>query len=148
MAMQLFAIIRHNTSSAFTIVELLLVIAIIGILTSVILGSLRGARDDGFDAKIKSEMAVLAKRARVEESQNLTFDVVCGSNGFSTSTEVGRLIESIERFSPEPIVCNSDTETFAISAALSSTTYWCIDSVGRSISTTSALGAGEYVCAP
>jgi prepilin-type N-terminal cleavage/methylation domain-containing protein len=146
--MQSFGMTRRNLSRAFTIVELLLVIAIIGILTSVILGSLLDARDDGFEAKIKSEMAVLAKRARVDEAQSLTFDVVCGSNGFSTSSEVGRLITSIEKFSPEPIVCNSDTEAFAISAALSSTTYWCIDSAGKSIPTTAALGVGEYVCAP
>lgn len=115
----------------FTIIELLVVIAIIGILATVIIGSLNGAREEGVAAKIKSELAILSKIAKVAESQSLTYDVVCGTNGFSTSTEVSRIITSIERFSPEAVVCNSDTEAFAVSAATASSTYWCIDSTGE-----------------
>ncbi len=132
--------------TGFTIIELLVVIAIIGILASVVLGSLTSARDDSLEAKIKSEMAVLAKRARVDESQSLTYDVICGTNGFATSTEVARIITSIERFSPELVVCNSDTEAFAVSAALSSSTYWCVDSIGVSRSIAAPLGAAEFQC--
>ncbi len=130
----------------FTIVELLVVIAIIGILASVILGSLGSAREDGLEAKIKSEMAILAKRARVDESQALTYDVICGSNSFATSTEIVRIITSIERFSPEAVVCNSDTGAFAVSAALSSSTYWCVDSEGKSAPAASQLAPGVLVC--
>ncbi len=130
----------------FTLVELLIVIAIIGILASVILGSLGTARESGLEAKIKSEMAILAKRARVDESQALTYDVICGSNGFTTSTEIARIITSIERFSPESVVCNSETSMFAVSAALSSSTYWCVDSEGRSVPTGARLSAGVFQC--
>ncbi len=130
----------------FTIIELLVVIAVIGILVSVILGSLSSARDDGLSAKIKSELAILSKRAKVDESQSLTFDVVCGSNGFATSSEVSRIITSIERFSPESVTCNSATTEFAVSAATGSSTYWCVDSKGLSQESTRQLNAGEYQC--
>ncbi len=130
----------------FTIVELLIVIAIIGILVAVVLGALGDARDEGLEAKIKSEMTMLAKRAKVDEAQALTYDVVCGSNGFATSTDIARIITSIERFAPEAVVCNSTTEAFAASVALSSTTHWCVDSAGTGKNVNVALAVGEVVC--
>jgi prepilin-type N-terminal cleavage/methylation domain-containing protein len=131
----------------FTVVELLVVIAVIGILASVVLGSLRDARDDGLEAKIKSELVLLGKRASVDESKSFTFDVVCGSNGIATSTEIMNIITSIERFSPEPVTCNSDSTMYAVSAAMSSTTYWCIDSSGHSKDVPGQLVAGtDFVC--
>ena len=133
--------------NGFTVVELLVVIAIIGILTSVILGSLRDARDDGLAAKIKSELVLLGKRASVDESKNFTFDAVCGSNGVSTSTEIMNLITSIERFSPFKVVCNSESMMYAVSAAMSSTTYWCVDSKNQSKEVPALLTAGvDYAC--
>ena len=52
-------------SLGFTIVELLVTIAIIGILTAVVLGALSNARDDGVETKIKSEIVTLSKRAQI-----------------------------------------------------------------------------------
>ncbi len=131
----------------FTVVELLVVIAVIGILASVILGSLRDARDDGLEAKIKSELVLLGKRASVDESKSFTFDVVCGSNGVATSTEIVNIITSIERFSPFPVICNSDSSMYAVSGAMSSTTFWCVDSVGQSKEILAQLIPGtDYTC--
>ncbi len=133
--------------AGFTIVELLVVIAVVGILASVILGSLRDARDSGLETKVKSELVVLGKRANVEESSSFTFDVVCGSNGIPQSTKISDIITSIERFSPFPVVCNSDVEAYAASGAMSSTTFWCVDSEGHSKSIPNQLELGvEYVC--
>jgi prepilin-type N-terminal cleavage/methylation domain-containing protein len=135
-----------NYSKGFTIVELLVVIAIIGILAAVVIGSLNDARVEGVEAKIKSELVLLSKSAKIEESQQLTYDVVCGSNGFSTSTDVLRIITSIERFSPERVVCNSATESYAISAATGSSTYWCVDSEGKSKEAGRQLNEAELSC--
>lgn len=137
-----------NFRSGFTIIELLVVIAVIGILTSVILGSLRDARDGGIEAKIKSEMVILGKRASIEEANSFTFDIVCGSNGFTRSAEMQLIVDSIERFSGDAIACNSDTDYYAVSTALSSSTFWCIDSEGASKPITAQLSTTTpvYTC--
>ena len=130
--MKLNKVYFSNFISAFTVVELLIVIAIIGVLASVIIGSLNSARDDGVSAKIKSELTTLAKRAGIERVSMMTFDVVCGSNAITQATSITTIIDAIERFSPEAIVCNSSTEAYAVSAALSATEYWCVDNQGAS----------------
>jgi type II secretory pathway pseudopilin PulG len=105
------------------------VIAVIGILASVVIGSLNDARTGGLDAKVKSELVNLAKRAAVEESTAFTFDMVCGSNGVTQSSAIATIITSIELFTPSPVVCNSNTEEFAASAPLE-VGFWCVDSTG------------------
>jgi len=137
-----------NNRKGFTIIELLVVIAIIGILTSVVLGSLSDARDEGLAAKVKSEMSALSKRVAIEESQALTYDVVCGSNGVPQAPQIITIIESIERFAPLPVSCNSDTEMYAVSAALSTSSFWCVDSQGASKEIGAALSttSPEFVC--
>jgi prepilin-type N-terminal cleavage/methylation domain-containing protein len=133
------------TNQGFTFMELLVVIAIIGILTTVVLSSVNSARGDGVGAKIKSELVMLAKRANIEESSLLTYDMVCGSNGVPQSPEVINIIAAIERFSPEAVVCNSSTDAYAASAAVSAAEYWCVDNQGNS----RGLGAPlttELVC--
>lgn len=131
--------------AGFTLVELLIVITIIGILAGVILTSLNGARSEGVESKIRAELQMLTKRASLEESSLLTFDMVCGSNGVPQSPEVVNIITAIERFSPEVVVCNSSTGAYAASAAVSTAEYWCVDNLGNS----RAIGAPlttELVC--
>lgn len=113
----------------FTIVELIVVIAIIGILASVILRSLNSARLEGVDAKVISEMDAISKRASIEEAQSGTYDVVCGSGVYSQATAIADVIASINTLASSTVICNSGPGDYAISVGLNDA-YWCIDSGG------------------
>lgn len=131
----------------FTLVELLMVIAIIGILASVILASLRDARDSSNDAVIKQSLANVRAHSNVFYNQN-NFSYDDGTNAFCDSTEVQTVFVGIEDanggVAPE---CNDSTGAWAASSVMftSTSTYWCVDSNGTVGETASALGSAE-VC--
>ncbi len=136
---------RPTAKAGFTLVELLITIAIIGILAAVVLTSLNDARVQGINAKITTEMDAISKRAEVENIQTLTYDVVCGSNGVTQSADIARSIASINSFASSTLTCRSDTTAFAISVPMN-TAHWCVDSVGNRREIPDALLVGEFEC--
>ncbi len=145
--MYTMCMIKVSLQRGFTLVELLITIAIIGILAMVVLTSLNDARIQGINAKIETEMDAIAKRAEVEHIQSLTYDSVCGSNGISQSPDILRSITSINTFASSTLICNSQTTSYAISVPIN-TTHWCIDSLGTKKEIPDALddtaGAEEF----
>jgi prepilin-type N-terminal cleavage/methylation domain-containing protein len=135
-----------RTQNGFTVVELLVVIAVIAVLTSVILPRLQTARDGGIEAKIKTEMTIIGKRALVEENEELTYDVVCGTNGYPQAKSILDQIQSIENFTGETVVCNSNPNNYAVSVRIASSTHWCVDSESVKIERPTGLGGSEFTC--
>ncbi|MEK7639115.1 MAG: prepilin-type N-terminal cleavage/methylation domain-containing protein [Patescibacteria group bacterium] len=134
-------------SVGFTLVELLTVIAIIGVLAATVLASLNDARQQGIDARIKTEMDSIVKRAAIENTATLTYDAVCGSNGFTQSPDVATLVTSINGLASSTLTCNSDTDEFAVSVPLG-TAHWCVDSLGtrKTIPVALATSPAELAC--
>ncbi|MCA9365644.1 type II secretion system protein [Candidatus Kaiserbacteria bacterium] len=133
-------------SKGFTLVELLIVIAVIGILASLVISSLNDARENGLNARITAEMKSLQNRAIVEQGSALTFDVVCGTNGETQATKLAAQIATINGRSPSTAVCNSDSDSYAVSIELIGGGHWCVDSTGNANEIASTLGSGVLTC--
>ena len=136
---------RISIQAGFTIVELLTVIAIIGILAATVLTSLNDARQEGINAKIMVEMDSVAKRAEIENNQSFTYDMVCGTNGYATSSVIADLFVSIGTLASSSVTCNSSPGAFAVSVPLSSN-HWCVSNGGISQEIPAALTAGDTDC--
>lgn len=86
--------IRNN---AFTLIELLIVIAIIGILAGIIISSLNSAREKGRIASIKSTLKNLQNQAQIHHLENGTFAGLCTYNasGITPHTSIQSFIDSL-----------------------------------------------------
>jgi prepilin-type N-terminal cleavage/methylation domain-containing protein len=124
---QLFNNINNNKKKAFTLIELLIVIAIIGILSGAVIVAMSGTQESAIDSRIKASMAQL--RSSIE-----IYGLVNGANytGLESDSEISLLIDDIESQVGTPTVNISGSgDRYCLSTNLkSSNELWCIDSAG------------------
>jgi prepilin-type N-terminal cleavage/methylation domain-containing protein len=82
-----------NSNSGFTLVELILVIAIIGVLSSIVLASLNNARNRAKDVAIKMEVAQLVNLATIDSVDTGSY---CNFQGDDTSSWITAMGETCE----------------------------------------------------
>lgn len=74
-----------NTQSGFTLVELLIVIAIIGILSTLLMTNFIGVRQRARDAQRKSDVRQIQSALELYRADNGSYPAPVGSNGLSTT---------------------------------------------------------------
>src|SRR5687768_17895328 len=123
-----------NRESGFSLLELILFIAIVGILAAIVLVAVFAARYKAVDARIRNDVAQLRWEAEiVYDTQGATF--VNWSTHPAVATEVNILlldIVSALRGAGAATVRDSDALTYCVSAPLVSISgrHYCVDARG------------------
>jgi len=143
-------------SLGFSLVELLIVITIIGILSTIILNSLSTSRARAYDSKVAQQLSSFRTAAEMYfNSQSPTgygpAAVNCGSGIFNNfdpqNGTPGVYIASGNLPEATVVVCSSTDSAYAVKATLyDSNRYWCVDSKGASRAISGPIGDPETIC--
>lgn len=135
---------NRNNQSGFTLVELLITIAIIGILATVVLSSMNGTKTKGSDATIKSNLTSMRNSAEILYSSTNNFNTVCDA-GTNPGDQFRAAVQYGGQQSGENLCLSSGTNAFR---SLSGT----IENIGKAASTDKwavsvRMKNGNYFCA-
>lgn len=133
----------------FTVLELLIVIAIIGFLTAIILPSLTAARSKAKDAAIKENLSLIPPAAESyynDQSQGKGSYGLAGSDnltgGVCGDANVVKILAGAQQQMATAPVCVQNAGLFSaataykVAAQLNDGTYFCVDSTGNKGATT------------
>jgi prepilin-type N-terminal cleavage/methylation domain-containing protein len=133
-----------SNKNGFSLVELLMVIAIIGILSTIVLNSISKSRARAYDSKIQQQLSSFRTAAEIYFSNQDNYGPatsVCSNGIFNDLTQAngspGKFIDPGNLPPSAQRVCQSTDSTYAVKVSLySGTEYWCIDNRGISKPTT------------
>lgn len=159
---------RRVIVAGFTLIELVVVAAIIGIMAGIILAYLTQARNKGADAAIKSNLASVRSQAEIYNSNNGNYGVLMGPENCPTVVGSTVMFDSDQVFidainatkkvnSGRDLTCvvgaqvGSEGASWAISSPMmvNLSKHWCVDSFGFSGETANPAaidGSGDAVC--
>jgi|SRR3989344_3147109 len=145
-----------NSRKGFSLVELLIVITIIGILSTIVLSSLSNSRSKAYDTKVKEQLSSFRTSAEIyftNQSPTSYAPVVnsCTNGIFADLQDVNAspgLYLTVANLPPNTqVVCSASDSAYAVKATLySGNAYWCVDSLGTSKSIIGAIGAPVTAC--
>lgn len=154
-----------SKQSGFTLLELLIVIAIIGVLSGIVIIALNDARNKGADAGVKSNLSSARSQAEVFYNTNTanpnTYVGVCTNGTVGGADGIGLMIITAAKSAGlgaynvngvpnasdlDQASCNEDGNAWAAEAPLKGAGgMWCADSTGTSDRRTTSIGSAT-VC--
>ena len=123
----------NNNKKGFTLIELLIVIAIIGILSTVVIVNLGGQSERATDAKNKFQASQL------RSAQYLSSSLEADLSGFCTDGKVTPLLEAIDDGIPTTVTkdkgCRDGDDFWIVwfdlkDEDVGDNVRWCLDSTG------------------
>ncbi len=153
---------NKSSKAGFTLLELLVVVAIIGILTAIILASTQASRNKGIDAAIKSNLGVIRNQGEIFYNTNTdspdTYTNVCtnGTVGGAMGIGAGVLAAAKDNHlgsygtnttgTLTTATCNDSSGAWAAEVPLTTSGHmWCVDSTSAARDETVSIGAST-VC--
>lgn len=140
---------KTRSVGGFTLVELLVSIAIISLLASIVIRYVEDAKFRGENVSIKNDLHNARSQMNISYSTNNdTFTDLC-----TTNTKLISIMQDASlrgSGNTTSYVCNSNASVWAISVPLkmndAGNNYWCVDSTGNAKGEASNLSSGVTQC--
>jgi prepilin-type N-terminal cleavage/methylation domain-containing protein len=115
----------------FTLVEILVVVAIISLIASIFLVAMGESRKEGRDAAIKVSLGEIRKASEFLYDANASYVGVCNTvdNTLSELGDFGRIEDYIES-QGGAVTCRESSGAYAVISSLNRGNCWCVDSLG------------------
>lgn len=128
-----FILFRNQRfSTGFTLVELLVVVGIIALLSSLTAVVARETRDRGRDTKIQTSLSQIRLEAALIRNLENSYLTLCdGSNTLNEANDNLKIIEDEARkYSGSDPECYATEDTYCVSSPLVTGKSYCLDSTG------------------
>jgi prepilin-type N-terminal cleavage/methylation domain-containing protein len=126
-------------NKGFTLIEMLVVIAVVGILSATVLTALGPARNKGRDARIRSNISQIAAVAEAKFDGNRYPD--------PTDSDISALISDTNKYNGGSGATYSPSgASFAAWSPLASGGYFCVDSTGNKVDLQNGPATGATRC--
>lgn len=143
-----------NATQGFTFIEILITLAIFGIITSITAVAIAEVRSNANDKSIKSSLSTLQLRAELYFRENRNYTTVGGvawdcSNGMWADSQIAQALTRADAAGPRTagdggIHCRTSSSQYAVWAQRpegKSSNYWCVDSQQNECGVNLDLGA-------
>lgn len=136
-------------NAGFTFIEILVTIAIIGILSTVILAAIDNTRSKSADANVKANLRSVQTQAELyfykssnsygTQAQSIVVATCTAGGGLFSDNNIRSALTQATTQGKGGVECFANNTSYAAAAQLkTSTNYWCVDSKGSAISIAAA----------